>query len=159
MEKVVEIVLSLACCSPWGWKALDKTEQLNNNGWTALWMELLLSSHSVVLDSLQPRGLQHAGLPCPSPSSCSLLKLMSVESVIPSNHLILWHPLFLLPSIFPSIRVFTNEFFSLQKWDQKGISKTCKKSSRLWRKKYIFVYKIWFNRICKITYKIQETEI
>ena len=41
--------------------------------------------------------------------SMSLLKLMSIESVMPSNHLILWHPLFLPPSIFPSIRVFFNE--------------------------------------------------
>ena len=41
-------------------------------------------------------------------NSCSLLKLMSVESVMPSNHFILCHPL-LLPSIFPSIRVFSNE--------------------------------------------------
>ena len=41
--------------------------------------------------------------------SQSLLKLMSIESVIPSNHLILCHPLLLLPSIFPSIRVFFNE--------------------------------------------------
>ena len=39
----------------------------------------------------------------------SLLKLMSMESVMPSNHLILCHPLLLLPSIFPSIRVFSNE--------------------------------------------------
>ena len=39
----------------------------------------------------------------------SLLKLMSIESVMPSNHLILCHPLFLLPSIFPNIRVFSNE--------------------------------------------------
>ena len=39
----------------------------------------------------------------------NLLKLMSIESVMPSNHLILCHPLFLLPSIFPSIRVFSNE--------------------------------------------------
>ena len=38
----------------------------------------------------------------------SLFKLMSIESVMPSNHLILWHPL-LLPSVFPSIRVFSNE--------------------------------------------------
>ena len=36
-------------------------------------------------------------------------KLMSIELVMPSNHLILWHPPFLLPSIFPSIRVFSNE--------------------------------------------------
>ena len=39
----------------------------------------------------------------------SLLKLMSIESVMPSNHLILCRPLLLLPSIFPSIRVFSNE--------------------------------------------------
>ena len=38
-----------------------------------------------------------------------LLKLMSIESVMPSNHIILCHPLLLLPSIFPSIRVFSNE--------------------------------------------------
>ena len=42
--------------------------------------------------------------------SWSLLKLMSTESVMPSNHLILCHPLLLLPSIFPSIRVFSNEW-------------------------------------------------
>ena len=41
--------------------------------------------------------------------SRSLLKLMSIESVMPSNHLILCHHLLLLPSIFPSIRVFSNE--------------------------------------------------
>ena len=43
-------------------------------------------------------------------NSRSLLKLMSIESVMASNHLILCHPLLLLPSIFPSIRVFSNEF-------------------------------------------------
>ena len=42
-------------------------------------------------------------------NSWSLLRLMSTESMMPSNHLILCHPLLLLPSIFPSIRVFTNE--------------------------------------------------
>ena len=41
--------------------------------------------------------------------SWSLLKLMSVESVMPSSHLVLCRPLFLLPSVFPSIRVFSNE--------------------------------------------------
>ena len=39
----------------------------------------------------------------------SLLKLMPIESVMPSNHLVLCHPLLLLPSIFPGIRVFSNE--------------------------------------------------
>ena len=42
-------------------------------------------------------------------NSRSLLKLMSIESVMPSNHLMLCHPLILLPSIFRSIRVFSNE--------------------------------------------------
>ena len=46
----------------------------------------------------------------------SLLKLMSVESVMPSNHLILCHPLLLLPSIFPSIRVFSNESVLCIRW-------------------------------------------
>ena len=41
--------------------------------------------------------------------SWSLLKLVSIKSVMPSNHLILCHPLLLLPSVFPSIRVFSNE--------------------------------------------------
>ena len=45
-----------------------------------------------------------------------LLKLMSIQSVIPSNHLILSHPLLLLPSIFPSIMVFSNESALLTRW-------------------------------------------
>ena len=48
--------------------------------------------------------------------SQSLLKLMSIESVIPSNHLILSHPLLLLPSIFPSIRVFSSESALCIRW-------------------------------------------
>ena len=59
-------------------------------------------------------------LPCPSYSQ-SLLKLMSIESVMPSNHLILCCPL-LLPSIFPSIRVFSNEttISHKKKWVSKA---------------------------------------
>ena len=49
-------------------------------------------------------------------NSWSLLKLMSIESVMPSNQLILCHPLFLLPSIFPSIRVFSNESVLHIRW-------------------------------------------
>ena len=49
-------------------------------------------------------------------NSQSLLKFMFVESVIPSNHLILCHPLLLLPSIFPSIRVFSNESVIHIRW-------------------------------------------
>ena len=46
----------------------------------------------------------------------SFLKFMSIESVMPSNHLILCHPLLLLPSIFLSIRVFSNESFLRIRW-------------------------------------------
>ena len=60
-------------------------------------------------DSLRPHGLQHVRPSLSITNSQSLLKLMSIESVMPSNHLILCHPLPLLPSIFPSINVFSNE--------------------------------------------------
>ena len=49
-------------------------------------------------------------------SSQSLLKFMSIKLVMPSNHLILCHPLLLLPSIFPSIRVFSNESVFCIRW-------------------------------------------
>ena len=49
-------------------------------------------------------------------NSWSLLRLMSIESVMPSNRLILCHPLLLLPSIFPSIRVFSNELVLRIRW-------------------------------------------
>ena len=49
-------------------------------------------------------------------NSRNLLKLMSIELVMPSNHLILCHPLLLLPSIFPSFRVFSNESFLCIRW-------------------------------------------
>ena len=63
---------------------------------------------SRVLFFMTPWTAAHqASLPITKP--WSLLKLMSIESVMPSNHLILCRPLLLLPSIFPSIRVFSNE--------------------------------------------------
>ena len=78
----------------------------------AVWIQTNLSvvqfSHSVVSDSLPPHGLQHARPPSLT-NSQSPPKPMSIESVMPSRHLILCHPLLLLPSIFPSIRVFSNE--------------------------------------------------
>ena len=51
-------------------------------------------------------------------NSWSLLKLMSIELVMPSNHLILGHPLLLSPSIFPSIRVFSSESVLLIRWPE-----------------------------------------
>ena len=55
-------------------------------------------------------------------NSRSLLKLMSIESVMPSNHLILCHPFLLLPSIFPSIRIFSNELVLCIRWPNIGVS-------------------------------------
>ena len=67
-------------------------------------------SRSVMSDSLRPHGLQHTRLPCPSPTPRAYSdSCLSIESVMPSNHLILCHPLFLLSSTFPSIRVFSSE--------------------------------------------------
>ena len=53
-----------------------------------------------------------------NPNSQSLLKLMSIESVMPSNHLILCHPFLLLPLIFPSLRVFSNESVLRIRWSK-----------------------------------------
>ena len=78
-------------------------------------------SSAVVSDSLQTRGLQHARLPCPSPT-WSLLKLMSIKSVMPSNHLILCCPLLLLPSVFPSVRVFSKSQFVTSGGQSIGVS-------------------------------------
>ena len=65
-------------------------------------------SHSVVSDSATPQtAARQASLSISN--SQSPLKLMSIKSVMPSNHLILCRPLLLLPSVFPSIRVFSNE--------------------------------------------------
>ena len=73
-------------------------------------------SCSVVSDCLRPHEPQHARLLCPSPNSQSLFKLMSVESVMPSNHLNFCRPLLLPPSIFPSIRVFSKELVLRIRW-------------------------------------------
>ena len=72
-------------------------------------------SRSVVSNSLQPHGLQHAR-PLSITNSWSIPKLMSIELVMPSNHLILCGPLLLLPSIFLSIRVFSNKSVLLIRW-------------------------------------------
>ena len=78
---------------------------------------LVQFSRSVVSYSLRPHELYVARQASLSiTDSQSLLKLMSIESVMPFNHLILGHPLLLLPSIFPSIRVFSNESVLHIKW-------------------------------------------
>ena len=72
-------------------------------------------SCSVVSDSVTPWTAAHQAF-LSITNSRSLLKLTSIVSVMPSNHLILWRPLLLPPSIFPSIRVFFNESILHVRW-------------------------------------------
>ena len=81
-----------------------------NSGWSSVQF-----SHSVVFDSATPwTATRQASLSITN--SWSLLKLMSIELVMPTNHLILCHLLLLLPSNFPSIRVFSNESVLCIRW-------------------------------------------
>ena len=73
-------------------------------------------SCSVVSDSLQPHELQHGQASLSITNSRSSLRLMSIESMMPSSHLILCCPLLLLPPIPPSIRVFSNESTLHMRW-------------------------------------------
>ena len=75
----------------------------------------LLFSHSVVSDSVTPWNAACQAF-LSFTISRSLLKLMSIETVMPSNHLVICHLLLLLPSIFPSIRVFCNESVLHIRW-------------------------------------------
>ena len=70
-------------------------------------------------DSLRPHRLQHTRLPHPSPTPRDYSN-SSIELVMPSNHLILCHPLLLPPSIFPSIRVFSNDSVLPIRWPKYG---------------------------------------
>ena len=72
-------------------------------------------SSSVVLDSLWPYELQHARPPCPSPTP-GVHSNSCPSSLMPSSHLILCHPLFLLPPVLPSIRVFSNKSTFRTRW-------------------------------------------
>ena len=77
---------------------------------------LILFSRSVMSNSLRPHGLQHARPPCPSPSPGVHSDSTSIESVMPSSHLILCRPLLLLPPIPRTIRVFSNESTRCTRW-------------------------------------------
>ena len=90
-------------------------------------------SHSVVSNCLQLHGLKLCQASLSINNSWSLLKLMSVESVMPSYHLSLCHPLLLPPSIIPSIRVFSSESVIRIRWPKYwsfsfGISPSNEKS-------------------------------
>ena len=82
-------------------------------------MFVQFSSVAQSCPTLQPRELQHARPTCPSPTPRSLPKPMSIELVMSSNHLILCPLLLLLPSVFPSIRVFSNESAVHIKWPKE----------------------------------------
>ena len=79
-------------------------------------MSVNQSSRSVLSDSLWPPWTAAHQAFLPITNSWNLFKLMSIESVVPSNHLILCHPLLYLPSIFPSIRVFSSESVLHIRW-------------------------------------------
>ena len=84
--------------------------------WLTLDLSLLLFSRSVISDSFETPRTAALQASLSFTISQSLLKLMSIESVMPSNHLILCRPLLLPPSIFPSIRVFPNESVLCIRW-------------------------------------------
>ena len=99
---------------PWCWERLKAGGEGDDRGWDG-WVTSLtrwkfssvqLLSH-VRLFATPWTASRQASLSITN--SQSLLKLMSIESVMPSNHLILCCPLFLMPSIFPNVRVFSNE--------------------------------------------------
>ena len=69
-------------------------------------------------DNLRPHELQHSRSPCPSPTLGVYPNSCPLKSVMPSNHFILCCPLLLLPSIFPDIRVFSNESALHIRWPQ-----------------------------------------
>ena len=103
------------------WSCFYRAAVLSNTGVTSqVWLYktellLLLFSHSVMSDSATPwTAARQASLSFTI--SWRLLKLMSVESEMPSNYLILCHPLLLPPSVFPSIRVFPNELALCIRW-------------------------------------------
>ena len=91
----------------------SSTSSLASEKWVYIFLHRFISSvqfsHSVVSNSLWHRRLQNTR---------SLLRFISTESVMPSNHLILCRPLLLLPSIFLSIRVFSNESVLCIRWPE-----------------------------------------
>ena len=105
-------------CKWWDWQWI--TFQNIWTTYTARYQKNMFSSvqfsHSVVSDFLWPHGLQHTRLSLSITNFRSLLKLVSIELVMPSNHLIICHPLLLLPSVFHSIRVFSNELVLCIRW-------------------------------------------
>ena len=93
-----------------------------SNLWGIQWAQFVQFSRSVMSNSFPTPWTAAHQASLLITSSRSLLKLMSIESVMPSNHLILCRPLLLLPSILPSIRVFSNESVLASGWQSIGAS-------------------------------------
>ena len=104
---------SQACCSPWSCKESDMAKWLSSNDSYWKWLSSLQSLSRVWLFATPWIAAHQASLSITN--SQSLLRLTFIESVMPSNHPILCHPL-LLPLIFPSIRVFFNESALRIRW-------------------------------------------
>ena len=83
---------------------------------SSYWLICCCCSIAKLCLTLRCHGLQHVRPPLSITISQSLPKFMSIESVMPSNHLILCHPLLFLPSILPSIRVFSKESVLHIRW-------------------------------------------
>ena len=98
--------------------AAHKPQLIHNRNQSFPAVQSVQFSRSVTSDSLRPHGLQHARLVLSVTSSWSLLKLMSIGSVMPPNHLIFCRPLLLLPSVFPSVSVFSNESVLCIRWPE-----------------------------------------
>ena len=98
------------------------------------------SSCSVVSDSLRPLELQQARPPCSITNSRSSLRLASIESVMPSSHLILGRPLLLLPPVPPSIKVFskqTNNNETVECLKEKILKYSMERKKHILKKEYL----------------------
>ena len=89
-------------------------------------------------------------------NSWSLPKPMSIESVMPSNHLILCRPLLLLPSIFPNIRVFSNESALHIRWPNCPFW-TLHRSGIIWHNSFA-LFCVWFISLCMFSIFIFDIE-
>ena len=101
------------------WFIRKHTQNSFDFNWPNLYFYINISvqfSCSVMSNSLWPHDLQHARPRCPSPTPGVHSDSTSIESVMPSNHFILCCPLFLPPSIFPNIRVFSSESALRIRW-------------------------------------------
>ena len=107
--------LNSAVCQSYHKKTGRKNKENNINLHMHIDKASVQFSHSVVSDSLRPYESQYARPPCPS-RIAGVHWVTSIESMMPSSHLILCCPLLLLPPIPPSIRVFSNESTLCMRW-------------------------------------------